>query len=67
MLTAAGIVTFGDLAATETSRLAEILEQEPNLRMADPGTWPEQAALAAAGDWDAFKALTDELKGGKRV
>ena len=67
VLTAAGIVTFADLAATETSRLAEILEQEPNLRMADPGTWAEQAALAAAGDWDAFKALTDELKGGKRV
>jgi len=67
VLTAAGIVTFADLAAADTSRLAEILEQEPNLRMADPGTWSEQAALAAAGDWDAFKALTDELKGGKRA
>ena len=67
VLKAAGIVTFADLAAIDTSRLAEILEQEPSLRMADPGTWPEQAALAAAGDWDAFKALTDELKGGRRA
>jgi ribosomal protein L30 len=67
VLTAAGIVTFADLAAADVSRLTEILEQEPNLRHADPGTWPEQAALAAAGDWDAFKALTDELNSGRRV
>jgi ribosomal protein L30 len=67
VLKAAGIVTFADLAAADTSRLAEILEQEPNLRLADPGTWPEQAALAAAGDWDGFKALTERLKGGKRA
>jgi len=67
VLTAAGIGTFADLAAADTSRLTEILEQEPNLRLADPGTWPEQAALAAAGDWDAFKALTEQLKGGRRA
>src|SRR5687768_1382730 len=46
VLTAAGIVTFADLAAADTSRLTEILQQEPNLRLADSGTWPEQAALA---------------------
>jgi ribosomal protein L30 len=66
-LTAAGIVTFADLAAADTSRLEEILQQEPNLRSADPGTWPEQAVLAAAGKWDEFKALTDQLKGGRRA
>jgi len=67
VLKAAGIVTFADLAAADTSRLAEILQQEPNLRLADPGTWPEQAALAAAGDWDAFKALAEQFKGGRRA
>jgi len=67
VLKAAGIATFADLATAHTSRLTEILEQEPNLRLADPGTWPEQAALAAEGDWDAFKALTEQLKGGKRA
>jgi ribosomal protein L30 len=67
VLHAAGITTFADLAAVETSRLAEILEQEPNLRSANPGTWSEQAALAAAGKWDEFKALTDQLKGGRRA
>jgi predicted flap endonuclease-1-like 5' DNA nuclease len=67
VLMAAGIVTFADLAAADTSRLAEILEQEPNLRLADSGTWPEQAALAAAGKWDEFKVLAEQLKGGRRV
>jgi len=67
VLQAAGIVTFADLAAADTSRLSEVLEQEPNLRLADPGTWSEQAALAAAGDWDAFKTLTEQLKGGRRA
>jgi ribosomal protein L30 len=67
VLHAAGIVTFADLAAADTSRLAEILQQESNLRLADPGTWPEQAALAAAGKWDEFKVLTEQLKGGRRA
>ena len=34
--------------------------------MIDPSTWPEQASLAAAGEWDALQALQDELKGGRR-
>ena len=67
VLKAAGIVTFADLAAADTSRLVEILQQEPNLRSADPGTWPEQAALAATGKWDELKVLTEQLKGGRRA
>jgi ribosomal protein L30 len=66
VLKAAGIVTFADLAAADQSRLAEILEQESNLRLADPTTWPEQATLAAAGKWDEFQALAEQLKGGRR-
>lgn len=62
----AGITTFAQLAGTEVSRLDEIL-REVNLRnIANPTTWPEQAKLAAAGDWEAFKKLTAELKGGRR-
>jgi len=67
VLNAAGIVTFADLAAADQSRLAEILQQESNLRLADPSTWPEQAALAAAGKWDELQALTEQLKGGRRA
>jgi hypothetical protein len=47
-------------------RLRGIL-RESGLRLADPGTWPEQAQLAAAGEWDAFQVLQQELKGGRRV
>ncbi len=67
LLNAAGITTFAQLTQTEVSRLDQLLVEANLRRLADPGTWPEQAKLAAAGDWDAFKKLTDELKGGRRV
>ncbi len=65
----AGIQTFAQLAAASPDRLAQILEAaDPRLlRLADPTTWPEQAALAAAGAWDALGALQGSLKGGRRV
>jgi NADH-quinone oxidoreductase subunit I len=67
LLQSAGITTFARLAATDVSRLDQLLVEANLRRLADPGTWPEQAKLAAAGDWDAFKALTDQLKGGRRA
>ena len=63
---AAGIHTFAQLAATEPAHLHEILLAE-GLRLADPTSWPEQARLAAAGDWEAFNTLTAQLKGGRRA
>lgn len=65
ILKAAGIATFADLAATDVSRLSDILH-DANLRLADPTTWPEQAQLAAEGKWDEFKDLQNSLKGGRR-
>ncbi|MBE7554462.1 MAG: DUF4332 domain-containing protein [Anaerolineales bacterium] len=67
LLQSAGITTFAQLAQTEVSRLEQLLVEANLRRLADPATWPEQARLAAAGDWEAFKALTDQLKGGRRV
>ncbi|MCK6628181.1 MAG: DUF4332 domain-containing protein [Anaerolineae bacterium] len=67
LLNSAGITTFAQLAETEVSRLEQLLVEANLRRLADPATWPEQAKLAAAGDWEAFKALTDQLKGGRRV
>ena len=61
----AGILTFAQLAAADFSRLEGILA-EAGVRAA-PATWPEQAALAAAGDWDGLKRLQAELKGGRRL
>lgn len=64
----AGIRTFADLAEADVEDIRAILEErDPRLgRLADPGTWPEQAALAASGDWKALAALQSELKGGRR-
>lgn len=62
----AGIATFAQLAATDVERLKGILH-EGEIRIGDPTTWPEQAALLAAGKQEEFEKLTDELKGGRRV
>ena len=64
----AGIRTFSSLAKTDVERIRAILEErDPRLgRLADPATWPEQAALAASGDWEAVAALQSELKRGRR-
>jgi len=67
LLQEAGISTFAQLAAAEASRLEEILAEAGLSALAKPATWPEQASLAAAGDWEALEALQNELKGGRRV
>jgi large subunit ribosomal protein L21 len=68
LLKAAGIVSFAQLAETSTDRLQEILKAAGSRYAThNPGTWPEQAKLAAEGKWDEFKTLTDELVAGKRA
>jgi predicted flap endonuclease-1-like 5' DNA nuclease len=66
VLRSAGIVSFDQLASTDVAQLREILTQA-GIRLADPATWPEQADLAAADDWEALARLQDELVGGRRV
>lgn len=66
LLNEAGITTFKQLSETAVSRLDEILVAAKLRRIADPGTWPEQARLAAEGKWDELKAFTDKLIGGRR-
>jgi predicted flap endonuclease-1-like 5' DNA nuclease len=62
-----GIMTFAQLAATDVGRLQQILEEAgPRYQLANPETWPEQANLAAAGDWTALATLQEELAGGRR-
>jgi predicted flap endonuclease-1-like 5' DNA nuclease len=62
----AGITTFTQLARTDPHQLREIL-REAEMPSINPDTWPEQARLAAKGDWDGLYALRDELVGGRRV
>jgi predicted flap endonuclease-1-like 5' DNA nuclease len=59
-----GIETYAQLSAADVDRLVEILAAADYQYM-DPASWPEQAALAAAGDWDALQKLQDELTAGK--
>ncbi len=61
-----GIATWADLASTEVSLLRTMLtDAGPRFRTHDPSTWPQQAQLLALGRWAEFKALTDELDGGR--
>jgi large subunit ribosomal protein L21 len=64
----AGIRSFADLAGTPVERLRELLSAAGSRFAAhDPGTWPEQAALAAKGDFEGLEKLKAELVGGKRA
>lgn len=67
LLQGAGIITFAQLAESSVDRLKQIVDAAGLSSIANPSTWPEQAALAAAGKWDELEALQDELKGGRRV
>jgi len=61
----AGISTFADLAGTSVEKLSEILtDAGSKYASKNPGTWPEQAKLAAEGNWDELKDLQEKLKGG---
>lgn len=66
VLKEAGIRTFAQLAAKTPEELQRILDAAGVARISNPETWPEQAALAAAGDWEGLEALQEQLKGGRR-
>jgi predicted flap endonuclease-1-like 5' DNA nuclease len=63
-----GITTWAELSQTEVSLLRTMLtDAGQRFKAHDPSMWPQQAALLAAGDWAAFKTLTDSLDGGRPV
>ncbi|MEM7572062.1 MAG: helix-hairpin-helix domain-containing protein [Bacteroidota bacterium] len=65
LLKDAGINTWSELAEATVDRIQGILDAAGDrYKLAKPGTWPEQAGLAASGNWDALKTLQDNLKGG---
>ncbi len=67
ILNGKGISTFIQLAQTPVARLKQILEDAgPRYKLAIPDTWPQQAGLAADGDWEALDKLQDELEGGRK-
>ena len=68
ILRLAGIESFSQLAATDVNRIRKILEEaNPRLlNITDYTTWPEQARLAAIGDWTTLSALEESIKLSKR-
>jgi predicted flap endonuclease-1-like 5' DNA nuclease len=66
-LQAAGITTLAQLSEAAGDQIQQILDEAGLPKLADPGTWPEQARLAANGEWAALEKLQDALKGGRRV
>lgn len=64
-----GIDTFEKLSKAIPEDIQKMLVAKGGTRYNanNPATWPEQAALAATGDMEAFNALKLELKGGRRV
>ena len=66
LLNEAGIQTVQELAGTEVERLQEILAAAgERFRLHDPTTWPEQARMAASGEWEQLQAFKEYLDGGK--
>jgi predicted flap endonuclease-1-like 5' DNA nuclease len=67
LLYAAGVKTFAQLASTTPARIQTVLDAAgANFKLADPGTWPDQADLAARNRWAALKAMQDGLTAGVR-
>jgi predicted flap endonuclease-1-like 5' DNA nuclease len=61
-----GISTFLQLASALPAEVAAILEKGgPDFRIANPGTWPEQAGYCVRNDWAGLKRLQDRLTAGR--
>ncbi len=63
----AGITSFATLATTTPEQIRAILDQVGGYGAHDPTTWPDQAQLAAAGEWDKLSEWQDALDGGRIV
>ena len=65
-LNAAGITTFEALSRATVEDIEKILT-DAGLKMMDATTWPQQAELAAQGDWEALDKLQENLSGGRKA
>lgn len=67
LLNQAGVHRFRELAQMTPAQIQPILDRAgPHFALANPSTWPEQAALAANNHWASLKALQDVLIAGLR-
>ena len=65
LIQADGIKSFSQLAGTPVTSIQSVLDKAgPSYKTKNPGTWPDQANLAANNRWTALKALQVVLIGG---
>lgn len=65
LIQADGVRSFSQLADTPVEDIQRVLDKAGSrYSIANPGTWPDQANLAANNRWPALKALQDVLVGG---
>lgn len=68
LLNNAGIQTYAQLEETDADQLKQILaDAGSRYQMANPTSWPAQAKLAGAADWDGLTELQDKLHAGRHV
>jgi len=66
LMHAAGINTWRGMADSSVERLKGILDDAGSrFKLADPGTWPKQAEMAADGKFKELQEYQDFLQGGK--
>jgi len=66
LLVEAGINGLADLSVAPLPKIQEVLDAAgARYRIADPTTWPKQAAFGAKDDWDGMKEYQATLKGGR--
>lgn len=65
LLNSVGLMSFQQLAQTTPDQIKEVLDHAGGIMATmNPSTWPDQAQLAAAGEWDRLKEWQDALDGG---
>lgn len=66
LLVKENILTYRDLSKCSIKKLQLILDNAGSkYNMHNPATWPKQAKLAVAGDWEALEKLQAALTAGK--
>lgn len=62
LLNADGIESYNDLANSDQAKLRNIIERGGSrFALLDATTWPEQASLAAGGEWDKLSAMQSAM------
>jgi predicted flap endonuclease-1-like 5' DNA nuclease len=60
-----GVTTFAQVSKMSVAEMSAILDKGgPRFKLANPGSWAEQAHLAHTNQWAALKKLQDELYAG---